>query len=505
VRAGDGRLEVPHQPIPEDKPGVFKADYYNQPWIGDWDGDGIPDILTGGYVTGRIWFYRGVGRNEKGVPKLEFVGPLETDGQPIDTVWAAAPYAHDFDGDGKLDLVSGSWFWSGIHRKPEPGEADHLYYFKNVGTPTEPKLTRVPLPKSGEPPRGTIARPTVLDWNNNGLPDLLVSDTSGEYVFLHIGTRNAPQWQMARQELTIPWGFTRGQDLTQSWGDITGEGEVVSLSSGRSFSRRKGSPHSPTVESIGEAKVNGKLIHHPGPGYGDAYYHTVLFDWDGDGRADVLWGTQQGNIFFHRNLPDEKFEFAEGVPIKLINGQLLKVGPPVVSPEEATDFTILQGSRIVFVPVDFDGDGITDLVVADTYGNIQVFLNTRVGGTESLAPGVIVRKMPSRVQAIAIIDSNNDGKPDLLTGGSASQPGMVFTNESERGKPAISEPTHPLDLPYVFWGPRFRNVDWNGDGDEDLLIHSEFFSFWAERSFLEHGYRPAEIAGDTAAAVQRRR
>ena len=44
---------------------------------------------------------------------------------------------------------------------------------------------------------------------------------------------------------------------------------------------------------------------------------------------------------------------------------------------------------------------------------------------------------------------------------------------------------------YVFWGASFRPSDWNADGDEDLMIQSEFYAFWAERSFLEHGYSPA--------------
>ncbi|MBI2431472.1 MAG: hypothetical protein HYV26_01220 [Candidatus Hydrogenedentes bacterium] len=58
----------------------------------------------------------------------------------------------------------------------------------------------------------------------------------------------------------------------------------------------------------------------------------------------------------------------------------------------------------------------------------------------------------------------------------------------------------PFKLPYVFWGANFFPEDWNRDGDVDLLIRSEFYLFWAEKSFLRHGYREAMGLG---AAEQR--
>ena len=44
----------------------------------------------------------------------------------------------------------------------------------------------------------------------------------------------------------------------------------------------------------------------------------------------------------------------------------------------------------------------------------------------------------------------------------------------------------------------FPPPDWYRDGDFDLLIQSEFFSFFAERSFLDHGYQPAMLTANAS-------
>ena len=147
VEADGGRLQVPEEPVVEDTNGIFKRDYYNQPWVGDWNGDGLPDIVTGGYTTGRVFFYRGVSRSEDGVPRLVYEGSIEDDGMPLDTVWAAAPTAYDFDADGRLELITGSWWWSGIPHAPAPGEIEYLQYYRDRGPQGQPLYRREPLPR----------------------------------------------------------------------------------------------------------------------------------------------------------------------------------------------------------------------------------------------------------------------------------------------------------------------------------------------------------------------
>lgn len=495
VKVGDRRLEVPQGPVAEDYGGkTFVNDYYNQPWVGDFNGDGIPDIVTGGYTTGQIFLFRGTGRASDGTPILAPAERVEADGKPIDTTWAAAPFIADLDGDGRPDLITGSWWWSGIHHPPKAGEADLVMFYKNIGTVRAPRFTRVPLPRSGEFPEGTIARPSVVDWNNDGLPDLVVGFSGKLYVFLNEGSARQPKWRMNHQALTGPWAFDRDVDLVGPAASVT-PGARPDLLVGSNFFSVTGSPYSPRITQVGMATSAGKPIQHPGPGYGDAYSFTYFHDWDRDGKPDLLWGTQQGNIYLHRGRGGKNpFDFEPGILLKLTTGEPIRVGPPVMaSPEKVTDFTVLQGSRIQFVVTDFDGDGIEDLVVTDTYGNIWLYRNTKTGGTDTFAAPVLLAKLPSRTASMAVTDWNHDGLPDLIVGGTVSEPFRVMLNETREGKPELAKQAITVKLPYMFWGSRFRVTDWNQDGDEDLLVCSEFFTFFVERSFLTYGYRPATL------------
>jgi hypothetical protein len=100
------------------------------PFVADWDGNGIPDLLLGA-SDGSVTFYRGSGK--EGVPTLEEAGvlipPLPEDMSHATTIqydvdpnsghlrmpaltrpWIRTkPAVHDWNGDGRLDLLVGDF------------------------------------------------------------------------------------------------------------------------------------------------------------------------------------------------------------------------------------------------------------------------------------------------------------------------------------------------------------------------------------------------------------
>ena len=188
-------LSLPNKPVPEGE-GIYAQDYFPTLAAADWNGDGKIDLLAGGYITGRIYFFENVGRGLTACRYLNLRGPLEADGKPIDTGWCAAPCVADFDEDGDLDLITGSMAMTAGGGDSSSSE-DFLYYFENIGTRTEPKLTRRPFPVKGKFPAGSLAAPRAADLNGDGLLDLVVGRTNDLSIYYNVGTAKSPLWEFA--------------------------------------------------------------------------------------------------------------------------------------------------------------------------------------------------------------------------------------------------------------------------------------------------------------------
>ncbi len=327
----DGRpIAFPTSPVPEGG-GVFTLDYYPVLDAPDWNGDGRRDLLAGGFITGRVYYYENVGTNADGTPKLTFRDAIQVDGRPLDVGWAAAPCAADFDGDGDLDLICGCMLMSAEGGDQAAG-SKFLRYYENVGTRTSPRLVERPFPKEGQFPNSILATPRAVDMNGDGLLDLVVSASTNVYIYENVGTKTQPRFRVHANPLPNAGGSSALPTYAVQFADMNADGRPDIVCGFNVYYR--GPDDRFTAASI---LPPGNHIEHPAKS-GDGWTYIHLADLDGDGRRDILYGTHSGHVYLHHN-EGQRFE-EKGTLLMQVDGTPVHVGPV---PGQSLDFDVLQG------------------------------------------------------------------------------------------------------------------------------------------------------------------
>lgn len=478
-------LALPVTPVARKSADVFDEDYYPIMSAVDWNGDGRRDLIAGGYITGRIYYFENTGTDAENLPLLELRGPVEADGAPINVCdWCAAPDVADLNGDGLPDMVSGAYTW---------GDSDcerpaFLRYYENTGTREAPAFTEKPLPIQGDLIRLRVPSPRATDWNHDGLTDLIVSSGLDILLWKNVGTKSAPVFDITAEALPSVWGNATlpvGHQVL----DWNGDG-LIDLVDGYTVWLNSGAGNPYRFSERVRVLPEGVHIAHP-TGIGDGHFWPYLHDLDRDGKLDVLFGDWHGNIWFHRNQSTGTDTVFDGAGYRLTtgDGNAIKVGP--VKGDIEKDFVALQGARTKFCAGDFDGDGLDDLAIGDTYGIIRYYKNLGPLDSPVFAAPLEVADLKVRLN-VDKVDWDGDGRLDIVAGVDNHRI-FVFVNTGTDGAAAFDAGTQ-LDLPAIK-GPETMAADMNGDGDVDLLIQGTQGTTLVERSFLRNGYARGAVVG----------
>jgi FG-GAP-like repeat len=146
-----------------------------RPFAVDWDGDGHLDLVVGNF-SGTFYWFKGQGKG-KFPPKPELI---KAGGSPLRIAGAHSdPFVIDWDGDGDLDLLSGSanggvqW----AENRAGKGKAPELSPFRPLIQPGPPIEYGRPLGEDDLTGPTHATRVWVDDVNSDGKLDLLVGDS----------------------------------------------------------------------------------------------------------------------------------------------------------------------------------------------------------------------------------------------------------------------------------------------------------------------------------------
>ena len=433
----------------------------------DHDGDGRPDLLIGaddwtdygwddgydaaghwtrGPLRGLVYLARNGGSGDR--PAYAVPVPIEAGGRPVEVFGWPSPNCADFDGDGDLDLLCGEFL-------------DGFTYFENLGTRAAPAYApgrRLKAP-DGRPLAMDLQMitPTAIDWDRDGDVDLIVGDEDGRVAFVEhtgrLGADHTPAFRAPRyfqQEaadlkfgaLATPcacdWDGDGDTDLV--CGNTAGQvGLLENLSGPGVAAPRWARPRLLEVDGRAIRIMAGPNGSIQGPCEAKWGYTTLsAADWDGDGLPDLVVNSIWGRVHWYRNVGTRtRPALAPAQPIEVEwDGPQPALAWGWLRPEGDA---LLTQWRTTPVVVDWNRDGLADLVMLDQEGYLAYFERARRGDRAVLLA-------PRRSFA------DDQGRPLRLSVGKAGASG--------RRKLCVA--------------------DWDGDGKLDLLVNGANATLWKQ-------------------------
>ena len=501
--------------IDYDEPAAPLSPRYKERWhgshsFGDLNGDGEVDIVTGSKEEPFRW-WKGIGRGKANRRTFRYQGPLleASGGKALEPLLKSnsAPTINvvDWDGDALPDLIVGVrlvYYASPLKYQPLGGYGwdavfagktwlggdplGILVFHKNVGTRDKPKFTVGTALRIGEDQHLAMfyanASPAVVDFDGDGVLDVIACTNNRLVAFRNEGTRTKPRLGngVAIQvdgKKDLPY---QGLSLVlANW--KKGDAHHLLFGSAQFIyhAHNIGSRETP------QYSIRGPVLQENAPLLVDAFAIPHICDWNGDNKPDLLVGCEKGFITFFENCSTATpsgLDFRRGKQLTINGKRLRRVS---IFSQSGPDEGLLGYANPI--AVDWDGDGDLDIIAGFAEPGLEFFENTGtrtsprlIAGRKVLVDGDV---LPHDQRSRPICqDWNGDGLPDLMT---VTKDGYLryFERRNDDGQWSLTPGVLIRDVaekPLYLRGGEGRRggrvkltaVDWDADGDLDLIVGS---------------------------------
>jgi hypothetical protein len=486
----------------------------------DYDGDGAQDVMIGvddwgfygwddgydargrwkrGPLHGYVYILPNTGSTSQ--PNYAAAFRLKAGGEEINVYGNPMPNMADFDGDGDLDLLCGEFL-------------DSFNYFENIGDRRRPQFAAGRQLSNAD---GRIhmhvqmITPTAIDWDQDGDVDIICGDEDGRVALIeNTGTvaDGLPVFQQPKYFQQQATDLKFGALVTPVSFDWDGDGDedlVCGNTSGNIgwFENLDGG-NPPQWAAPELLAADGQVIHIQagpngsiqGPAEAKWGYTTLsVADWNHDDLPDIVFNSIWGKVEWFQNVG------TRGAP-KLTAAKPIEVAWQGPVPKPSWTWWAPQPNELVTqwrttpVVVDWNEDGLNDLVTLDHQGYLALFLRQRVESGLQLQPGQRVfrgSQYSNKHQAspspdgwlrlntninggsgrrkLCIVDWDGDGRRDILVNSANAH---WLRNVSDDGQTWTFEANGPMAA-RVLAGHTTSptTVDWNQDGIPELLLGAE--------------------------------